>query len=49
MEISTLKNGRRGRTNHARKVAMYPGKRQCDLALEETSEHFEVESYGVVG
>jgi hypothetical protein len=49
VKVSTLKMGRRGEGNLARKVAMYLVKRLCDLTLQETAGHFGVESYGVVG
>jgi len=49
VEVSTVKKGRRGEANQARKVAMYLVKRLCDLTLQETATHFGVESYGVVG
>ena len=49
VEVSTLKKGRRGEANDARKVAMYLVKRLCALTLQETAGHFGVESYGVVG
>jgi chromosomal replication initiation ATPase DnaA len=49
VEVSTVKRGRRGEANQARKVAMYLGKRLCDLTLQETAGYFGVESYGVVG
>ena len=46
---ATLREGRRGRSNEARKVAMYFVHRLCDLTLRETAKCFRVESYGVVG
>lgn len=49
VEVSTLKRGRRGEANQARKAAMYLVKRLCDLTLQETAGYFGVESYGVVG
>ena len=49
VKVSTVKRGRRGEANQARKVAMYLVKRLCDLTLQETATHFGVESYGVVG
>lgn len=47
--VASLKKGRRGEANEARKVAMYLVKRLCDLTLQETAGHFGVASYGVVG
>ncbi len=47
--LASLREGRRGRSNEARKVAMYLVHRLCDLTLMETAKRFRVESYGVVG
>ncbi len=47
--VSTIKKGRRGEANEARKVAMSLVKRLCELTLQETAGHFGVTSYGVVG
>lgn len=44
-----LREGRRGRANEPRKVAMYLVQRLCDLPLKETATHFGVRSYGTVG
>ena len=49
VDVSALARGRRGEANHARKVAISLNKRLRDLPLQETSVHFEVKSYGVVG
>ncbi len=49
LPLENLVNGRRGKENEARKVAMYLVKRLCDLTLQETAERFNVRSYGVVG
>jgi REP-associated tyrosine transposase len=47
--VEDLIQGRRGRENEARKVAMYLVKRLCDWTLQQTAEGFGVGSYGVVG
>jgi REP-associated tyrosine transposase len=49
VQIATLKIGRRGEANDARKVAMYLVKRLCDRTLPETAREFGVSSYGAVG
>lgn len=47
--VSTVEQGRRGRENEPRRVAMYLVHRLCDLTLRETAERFGVGSYGAVG
>lgn len=49
IKVEEVVNGRRGRSNEARKVGMYLVRRKCDLSLKEVAERFGVSSYGVVG
>jgi REP element-mobilizing transposase RayT len=49
IKLKEVLNGRRGRSNEARKVGMYLVRRHCDLSLKEVAERFGVSSYGVVG
>ncbi|MGB7293188.1 MAG: hypothetical protein WBD99_13525 [Thermodesulfobacteriota bacterium] len=49
IKVEEVVNGRRGRSNEARKVGMYSVRRKCDLSLKEAAERFGVNSNGVVG
>jgi len=46
--IETVRRGRRGQGQDARKVAMYLVRQLCDLTLPETAARFGVTSYGTV-
>jgi chromosomal replication initiation ATPase DnaA len=48
VSVETLRRGRRGHPQEARKVAMYLVHRLCDLTLSETATRFGVSSYGTV-
>jgi chromosomal replication initiation ATPase DnaA len=47
--VEQVMQGKRGKENEPRKVAMYLVRRCCDRTLQETARVFRVGSYGAVG